>query len=335
MSFRDNLQHLRATRNMTQEQLAMLVGVSRQSVTKWEAEKAYPEMDKLLAICQIFDCTLDELVRGDLTSRGPDPAQQFPQGAPSDICGYDEHTLKFARRIALGVFCIIFGIGLGVVLDQFVAGVAGLPSGAASTVVFFAGLIAGLLLIIPAGVERSSFTKLHPYVQDFYTSEDKARAAKRGGYGIAIGIALILVGIILVAVFETEWMNGVFLMIIAAGVGCIVHAGISMSRTDVNAYNDQVLAEMSDEEVAEVLSGLDESEAAARIAKRRVNKRIGALCGIIMLAATAIALIILFGGMFGFGPFGAGEVAFFWVPWPIGGICCGIVAIALNAFHRP
>lgn len=37
MSFRDNLQHLRAERNMTQEQLAMLLGVSRQSVTKWEA----------------------------------------------------------------------------------------------------------------------------------------------------------------------------------------------------------------------------------------------------------------------------------------------------------
>ena len=40
MSFRDNLQHLRATRNMTQEQLAMLLGVSRQSVTKWEAENS-------------------------------------------------------------------------------------------------------------------------------------------------------------------------------------------------------------------------------------------------------------------------------------------------------
>ena len=48
MSFRDNLQYLRATHAMTQEQLAMMVGVSRQSVTKWEAERAYPEMDKLL-----------------------------------------------------------------------------------------------------------------------------------------------------------------------------------------------------------------------------------------------------------------------------------------------
>ena len=55
MSFRDNLQHLRASRNMTQEQLAMLVGVSRQSVTKWEAERAYPEKDSLIKLCKIFD----------------------------------------------------------------------------------------------------------------------------------------------------------------------------------------------------------------------------------------------------------------------------------------
>ena len=37
MSFRDNLQHLRATHAMTQEQLALMLGVGRQSVTKWEA----------------------------------------------------------------------------------------------------------------------------------------------------------------------------------------------------------------------------------------------------------------------------------------------------------
>ena len=45
MSFRDNLQHLRGTRDLSQAQLATLLGVSRQSVAKWEAEKSYPEMD--------------------------------------------------------------------------------------------------------------------------------------------------------------------------------------------------------------------------------------------------------------------------------------------------
>ena len=70
MSFRTNVQYLRSQRNMTQEQLAMLVGVSRQAVSKWESDKAYPEMDKLLAICDLFGCTLDDLVLGDVRQPG-------------------------------------------------------------------------------------------------------------------------------------------------------------------------------------------------------------------------------------------------------------------------
>ena len=68
MSFRANLQYLRAQRNMPQEQLAMLLGVSRQAISKWESEKAYPEMDKLLMICDLFGCTLDDLVLGDVSA---------------------------------------------------------------------------------------------------------------------------------------------------------------------------------------------------------------------------------------------------------------------------
>ena len=90
MSFRDNLQHLRAARNMTQEQLAMLLGVSRQSVSKWEAERAYPEMDKLLRLCALFECTLDDLVCGDLTERPAAPTASLPIAQPpQDVTGYD------------------------------------------------------------------------------------------------------------------------------------------------------------------------------------------------------------------------------------------------------
>lgn len=80
MSFRTNLQDLRSQRNMTQEQLAMLVGVSRQAVSKWESDKAYPEKDKILAICDLFGCTLDDLVLGDVcrpgSGRHDDPKAQ-------------------------------------------------------------------------------------------------------------------------------------------------------------------------------------------------------------------------------------------------------------------
>lgn len=66
MSFKENLQYLRGSRNMTQEQLAMLLGVSRQAISKWESGKAYPEMDKLLMLCDMFGVTLDDLVMGDV-----------------------------------------------------------------------------------------------------------------------------------------------------------------------------------------------------------------------------------------------------------------------------
>ena len=84
MSFRTNLQYLRAQRNMTQERLAMLLGVSRQAISKWESEKAYPEMDKLLMICDLFGCTLDDLVLGDVSVSTSRPDSH---GASATGCG--------------------------------------------------------------------------------------------------------------------------------------------------------------------------------------------------------------------------------------------------------
>lgn len=66
MSLGQNLQCLRKMRNkMTQEALAEQLNVSRQTVSKWELDTAYPEMDKVIELCDLFSCTMDELVRGD------------------------------------------------------------------------------------------------------------------------------------------------------------------------------------------------------------------------------------------------------------------------------
>ena len=118
MSFRDNLQHLRATRNLTQEQLAMLLGVSRQSVSKWEAERAYPEMDKLLKLCDLFGCTLDELVCGDLTGRAAAEASSVLAGKPQDVTGYDQAMRTFAWKLPLGIAVVILGAALALLLSD-------------------------------------------------------------------------------------------------------------------------------------------------------------------------------------------------------------------------
>jgi len=61
MKFNEKLACLRKEKHFSQEELAEQLSVSRQAVSKWESGTSYPEMDKLLLICKIFDCTLEEL----------------------------------------------------------------------------------------------------------------------------------------------------------------------------------------------------------------------------------------------------------------------------------
>lgn len=69
MKFCEKLQKLRKEKGYSQEQLADLLDVSRQSVSKWESGTTYPEMDKLLSLCKIFNVSLDDLTNDDITDR--------------------------------------------------------------------------------------------------------------------------------------------------------------------------------------------------------------------------------------------------------------------------
>jgi len=66
MKFSEKLQKLRKENNMSQEDLADKLDVSRQSVSKWESGQTYPEMDKLLTMCKIFGITLDDLTNDEI-----------------------------------------------------------------------------------------------------------------------------------------------------------------------------------------------------------------------------------------------------------------------------
>ena len=64
MTFGERLYELRNKNNLSQEELAEVLDVSRQSISKWENDKAYPEMTRLLFMSDYFDVSLDYLMRG-------------------------------------------------------------------------------------------------------------------------------------------------------------------------------------------------------------------------------------------------------------------------------
>ena len=62
MKFGDKLYELRKKNGYSQEELADKLGVSRQSVSKWESNATYPETDKIIQIANLFDCSMDDLI---------------------------------------------------------------------------------------------------------------------------------------------------------------------------------------------------------------------------------------------------------------------------------
>ena len=64
MNISDRIQSLRKARGITQEQLADAVGVSRQAVSKWEAEQSVPDLERVVAMAEYFDVTTDYILRG-------------------------------------------------------------------------------------------------------------------------------------------------------------------------------------------------------------------------------------------------------------------------------
>lgn len=66
MKFGDSLKKLRKSQKLSQEELAEKVQVSRQSVSKWETGEAYPTMNNILELCQIFHCQINDLVNNSI-----------------------------------------------------------------------------------------------------------------------------------------------------------------------------------------------------------------------------------------------------------------------------
>ena len=66
MTVGEKIAKIRRDNNLTQEQFAEILQVSRQSVSKWELDSVYPNAEKLIMLSKLFNCSLDYLLKEDL-----------------------------------------------------------------------------------------------------------------------------------------------------------------------------------------------------------------------------------------------------------------------------
>jgi transcriptional regulator with XRE-family HTH domain len=105
MSLGENIYKHRTSRSQSQTDLADLLEVSRQSVSKWENDSAVPDLDKLIRISKIFDISLDELVFGEKAKKEPEPEPPAPSVQTVTVSAI---PIKWV----VGVSMLIFGMVL-------------------------------------------------------------------------------------------------------------------------------------------------------------------------------------------------------------------------------
>lgn len=290
MSLGENLQFLRKKAGVTQEELAERLEVSRQSVSKWEADVSFPEMEKIITLCDMFGCTMDTLVKGNAERE-----------VREDVTGYDSHMNRFAKQISVGVGTVIFGVAVSSFLDAWDK-LDGL-----SAMVFFLFLIVAVMLFVIGGMQNESFRKNNPHITDFYTDEQKKAYDAKFPILTAVGIGIIIFGIVLTVGLEylpesalaTAFEDSSFLVCVAVGASLLTYGGIIKDKYNIDKYNKEIKVQEK---------------------KEKNGDLVGKICGVIMLVSTMIALVSLL--VFNW--------SYFWIVFVVGGLLCGIAAIIFS-----
>ena len=113
MNFSEKLMNLRKKEGLSQEEVGEKLGVSRQTVSKWESAQSYPDFQKLVAISDYFQLSLDELMR-DIDVSDVRMKNQNEEKI-SDMYE-DVQTFKKALNIILNVFAFIGVTGILILL---------------------------------------------------------------------------------------------------------------------------------------------------------------------------------------------------------------------------
>ena len=83
MSFGEQLRMLRQGHGLTQEEFAQQLQVSRQAVSKWESCRGYPEMEKIIYICNYYGIPIDELFAEEVPKADPQQPPPSQEAEPA------------------------------------------------------------------------------------------------------------------------------------------------------------------------------------------------------------------------------------------------------------
>ena len=332
MILADKITELRKKNGWSQEELAEMLNVSRQSISKWESAQAVPDMNRIITMSQIFGVSTDVLLKDELEISAAYPANgavpedtDEPQTrvvTAEEAYAYLEHKFAASARVAIGVMlCILSPILLIILSGGAETGAIGIrPTTAVGIGVPFLLILVGcaVALFITTGLKSERFTYIEEqpiettYGVDSIVKERRERFRRAFTTQLTLGIVLCVVACI--PIFVASMMNhgnsdfiitiavGVLLLLVAIGVLLIVRSCIIWGSF-------KALLEEGDYTRAE----------------KRESKKDGVIAGAYWLVVTAAFLAI---------SFLTDSWDRSWMIWPIAGVLYAVVISIARALRK-
>lgn len=327
MILADKIIELRKKNGWSQEELAEKVGVSRQSVSKWEGALSVPDLDKILLMSQIFGVSTDYLLKDEFgepeyteTKNAP-AAEETPLRRVSmeEAASFLDVKKQTAPKIALAVFlCIVSPIVLilmGGLSDRKLIGMSENAAGGIGliTLIVLVAAAVALFIICGAKTEKYEYLEKEPIELEYGVSgmvkERQSRMSEAHTRDTVLGICLCVLSAvpIFAGMFsenETYAIIGVcgLLLMVACGVLVLVKSGIAWEST-------QKLLQEGDYTV----------EAKAQ------NKAAGTISGVYWLLVTAGYLAW---------SFWTGGWDRTWIVWPVAGVLFGAIMAIVGMIKK-
>lgn len=325
MIFADKLITLRKKAGWSQEELAEQLGVTRQSVSKWEGAQSVPDIDKILQMSRLFGVTTDYLLKddqGEPEYTPDDEVSPLPRVTLAQANDYLAKTQANAPKLALAtVLCIISPIPLLALGALREAGLFGIRDDLAGGI----GIIA-LLVIIAAAVaifmQCSASVRAYEFLQKQAIETEygvtglakERRDAFAPQYDKANIIGTVLCVLSAVPMFAAMMAGASFLVsasicLVLVLVACGVYAFVRVGT------------------VQDAMNQLLEEGDYTR-PNKAIKSRINALTAAYWLVVVAIFL------WYTFGPYGNGQPQYSWFIWAIAGVLYAALVIAVKAFMK-
>ncbi len=107
MNLGETLYNLRKDKNLSQEEVADKLNVTRQTVSKWETGESKPDFDKIVPICNLFSITAEELLNGKMQ----DESEEIVEVKEEKQVSISTVKYKRAALLSIGIFLYFVGIG--------------------------------------------------------------------------------------------------------------------------------------------------------------------------------------------------------------------------------